>query len=254
MNFLSSIAGVRVKNSNVENSKNDKGFSKDDKKESKEINLDASKFRMLNEFLYTSKSNEAFKYFKNNKEDFKIYHEGFNNQSNKWPSNPNKIIAKELSKKMFMNKKIADLGCGEGYIQEKLNKEGNNSIYSYDLVSTKQFIFQCDITKLPVEKEFFDVCIFCLSLMGSNYIDFLIEANRVMKNKGILIIAEINSRINENFVKTINELGFDLRKTKDIEGYFTIFIFRKNNNIEGINKGKIKKYSNILNPCLYKKR
>lgn len=252
MNFLSSLAGVKYREENK--IKNTNKAKVDNVKDTKEINLNSSKFRMLNEFLYTSNSSEAFKYFIKNKDDYKIYHEGFNNQSVKWPLNPNKIIAKELSKRIYLNKKIADLGCGEGYIHECLNRVGNYNIFSYDLVSTKHFIIQCDIKKLPVDNHFFDICVFCLSLMGVNFIDFIVEANRVLKFKGLLIIAEINSRINDNFLNSINELGFDLRKSKDVEGYFTIFIFRKINDVLKLSKDKAKKYSNILNPCLYKKR
>ena len=41
---------------------------------------------MLNEKLYTTDSKEALKYFKENEEDFKVYHEGFTRQVNesKW--------------------------------------------------------------------------------------------------------------------------------------------------------------------------
>lgn len=66
-------------------------------------NLVSSKFRILNEKLYTIKSEEALEYFKENPEDFKIYHDGFKIQASKWPANPNEIILQEISKIKYKN-------------------------------------------------------------------------------------------------------------------------------------------------------
>lgn len=47
--------------------------------------------------------------------------------------------------------------------------------------------------------------------MGTNYSDFLVEANRVIKKGGRLIIAEVLSRIEniKEFVKLMNrDIGF----------------------------------------------
>lgn len=67
---------------------------------------------------------------------------------------------------------IADLGCGEGFIHESLVAKGFDAkrIKSYDLVSTKPFIKEADISRLPLPEESVSVAIFCLSLMGTNYL------------------------------------------------------------------------------------
>ena len=56
-----------------------------------------------------------------------------------------------------------------------------------------------------------DIGVFCLSLMGTNFPQFLKEANRVLLNGGILFIAEVMSRfidVNE-FVKHMKtDVGF----------------------------------------------
>ena len=46
-----------------------------------------------------------------------------------------------------------------------------------------------DISNLPLKNQSTDVAVFCLALMGVNYLDFLIEAGRVLKPNGTLIIA-----------------------------------------------------------------
>jgi len=110
-----------------------------------EENLLGSKFRILNEKLYTISSEEAFDYFKNNPEDFEIYHQGFVIQASKWPVNPNEILFKELKKEKYKNKTIADLGCGEAILAKKLSEIVNEKrkIFSFDLVKLNEFVTEC---------------------------------------------------------------------------------------------------------------
>lgn len=245
-----------------------------------------SKFRILNEKLYTISSEEAFEYFKNNPEDFDVYHQGFEIQAKKWPVNPNDLIFDELKKDKYKNKVVADLGCGEAMLAQKLNKLDNDKdkgrenyadksqinksrvIHSFDLIKLNDFITQCDIKNVPLGDSSVNIAVFCLSLMGVNFIDFIREAKRILVSGGILIVAEIISRVVEmkKFILIFEKLGFKLRKKIDIKNYFVLLIFRLD---EGENlNSKIKKKWNkkrdisleevngidILKPCLYKKR
>lgn len=94
--------------------------------------------------------------------------------------------------------------------------------------------------------------------MGLNFIEFLIEAKRILKNNGTLIIAEIISRIVsiQKFIHILKQLGFELTKQKNIKGYFILMVFKKANSTK--NNKEIKNYnsigSDILKPCFYKKR
>jgi ubiquinone/menaquinone biosynthesis C-methylase UbiE len=85
-------------------------------------------------------------------------------------------------------------------------------VKSYDLVSIKPFITAADIANLPLKDESVSVCIFCLSLMGTNYLQFIREARRVLKNEGELIISEVESRSPNwsKFVDMISAVGFRL--------------------------------------------
>ena len=69
-----------------------------------------------------------------------------------------------------------DLGCGEGRLYEYLQlkrKSLSQNLRSFDLQATKNFIEVCDIKNLPVETNSSDLTVFCLSLMGTNYSEFL---------------------------------------------------------------------------------
>ena len=91
-------------------------------------------------------------------------------------------------------------------------------IYSFDLVSRKPFITECDIRKLPLINESVDVAIFCLALMGLNHIEFILEANRCLKKSGYLIIAEVLSRFKnvKEFVRLVKDLGFVFKRYVNI--------------------------------------
>ena len=87
------------------------------KKDGQADSLKQSKFRYLNEQLYTNHSNGAVELFKS-RDQFEDYHEGYRQQVQKWPKNPLDILIKELSKlEKYKGKAIGDFGCGEGKLQ-----------------------------------------------------------------------------------------------------------------------------------------
>lgn len=95
--------------------------------------------------------------------------------------------------------KIADLGCGDARLAQDLKADGsaqkyNLGIQSYDLQSPSPVVTKADIANLPLPDGSMDVAIFCLALMGTNWIDFIEEAYRILHWKGELWIAEIKSR------------------------------------------------------------
>lgn len=101
---------------------------------------------MLNEQLYTTNSKISFEYFRQNEDDFKAYHEGFARQvkDSNWTKNPLDIFIRELQKHKYADKKIADLGCGEGRLAEEVKAE----VLSYDIGKLKPHVIQADIANV----------------------------------------------------------------------------------------------------------
>ncbi|KAI9877353.1 MAG: 25S rRNA (adenine645-N1)-methyltransferase [Pleopsidium flavum] len=92
---------------------------------------------------------------------------------------------------------IADLGCGDALLSQTLatsTRKLKLKILSFDLHSTNPLVTKADIAHLPLADGSVDVAIFCLALMGTNWIDFVEEAWRVLRWKGELWVAEIKSR------------------------------------------------------------
>ncbi|KAI8333386.1 methyltransferase-domain-containing protein [Chlamydoabsidia padenii] len=243
--------------------------------------LSGARFRWLNEKLYTTEGNEAFSLFQEKPELFDEYHEGFRHQVESWPVNPVDLILEQLSK-MPKGTVVADLGCGDAVIGHTLKKQ---KVLSYDLIAKNDKVIACDITKLPLSANVVDVVVFSLSLMGTNYVDFLKEAHRILKEGGEMKIAEVVSRFSDidGFIDLVESLGFDFMEKDDDNKMFVMLYFTKrpesdmmadaddDEMLEGLSKSmkrslkqgagvrtnmnKLRKKSQILlKPCLYKRR
>lgn len=185
--------------------------------------LVSSRFRHLNETLYTTDSSKAVELFNANPELFDEYHAGFSRQvKESWPSNPvdgyiqtvrrrAAVPVPRRGQKPQPNRAlpmprrpngactIADLGCGDGQLARALtpsSKRLNLRLNSYDLQSPDPLITKADISDLPMEDGSADVAIFCLSLMGTNWVSFVEEAWRVLRGdgKGECWVSEVKSR------------------------------------------------------------
>lgn len=186
--------------------------------------LVSARFRHLNQTLYTTPSAHSLELFQQNPDMFQEYHEGFRRQVEVWPENPVDGYIERIRQRGQKRTKpkrletgepkssstesiplprtegvchIADLGCGDAALSNGLEKEKKKlhlEISSFDLQSPNPLVTRADIRDLPLPDNSMDVAIFCLALMGTNWIDFIEEAFRVLRWKGELWVAEIKSR------------------------------------------------------------
>lgn len=238
--------------------------------------LKGAKFRWLNEILYTNKSNKALQLFQNEPEFFEIYHQGFRKQVTEWPVNPVDYYINVL-KDMYKDESItnditvADMGCGDAKIARVIDEEGYSDklkIFSYDLVNkdgkqkwVNKYITPCDISNTPMKDSTADIVIFSLSLMGTNFLDFIKEAYRILKTKsGKLLISEVVSRFpdTEKFIEAIENIGFNLIQKEQFNKMFIRFEFEKvkhkNNSKDNEEDANNDDSKSLLTPCLYKRR
>lgn len=86
------------------------------------------------------------------------------------------------------------MGCGEARLAKEVGSL--HKVHSFDLGDGgNKTITICDIRNVPLVSATADVVVFCLSLMGTNAEDFIAEASRVLKPGGMLLIAEVRSRV-----------------------------------------------------------
>lgn len=190
--------------------------------------LQGGKFRILNEMIYVAPTIELDEYFT-------LY----NQQKKKWDYHPLEKIESMIKEDAF----ILDIGCGDGLLSKKFK-----NVINLDLFSHLESGIKGDSNNLPIKNNTFDFAVFCLSLMNKNNTKSVLEACRVLKEGGTLIIAEIVSRIKdvEIFIKSVESIGFILIHYIKDKWYF-IGQFKKVKQNE--NHDEI-----ILKPFLYKKR
>lgn len=197
--------------------------------------LSGSRFRTINEKLYTTHSREAMQMIDESPSTFDEYHQGFREQVRSWPKNPLDRIVEMLdltsvsSAKPGKNKTnpsstsnstvskftgkprarwsssplVVDFGAGEGGLAKKLVPKGLK-VLSFDLLSTpdgwvkRQDSAAIGCLPLPGYMDvddplslqrheaqnapgIVDVAVFCLSLMGTNWVHMILEAKRVLR-------------------------------------------------------------------------
>ncbi|XP_070685974.1 ribosomal RNA-processing protein 8 [Pempheris klunzingeri] len=212
-----------------------------------EQRLESARFRYINEVLYSTTSGEAKHMFKQDPEAFWVYHRGYTAQVQRWPANPVDAIISYIKQKP-PSLVVADFGCGDC----KIARSVKNKVHSFDLASTCDLVTVCDMANVPLRDDSVDIAVFCLSLMGTNLADFLAEANRVLKMRGVLKIAEVASRFENvrSFISALAGLGFKM-VSKDTENtHFYSFECVKT----GDSPENVKKFGLQLRACVYKKR
>lgn len=133
--------------------------------------------------------------------------------------------AKPLPRNIKGHCTIADLGCGTASLSYRLQsqlKPLNLTFHSFDLSKPSgpsgPLVTVADISSLPLPDNSVDVAIFCLALMGTNWLDFIDEAYRILRWRGELWVSEIKSRFGRVDKKKgkapINSIG-SLRKNMD---------------------------------------
>jgi ubiquinone/menaquinone biosynthesis C-methylase UbiE len=111
---------------------------------------------------------------------------------------------------------IGDFGCGEAKLAEAVSDR--HTVYSFDHIAINNNAIACDMAHVPLDDETLDVAIFSLSLMGSNFTDYLREAYRTLKLDGQLHIIESTSRLSDpgQFRTDLEALGFTVISIQDM--------------------------------------
>ncbi|GAA6021830.1 hypothetical protein JCM11491_001536 [Sporobolomyces phaffii] len=253
--------------------------------------LAGGKFRMLNETLYTTSGQDAWNLMKE-EGAFDDYHSGFRSQASNWPVNPLSVISNSLLSSLPVNALVADFGCGDAGLARTLSPPASSSssqsgpslklklaqpklvaqkalkVVSFDLVSQNPYVIEAECSSVPLpgsasssEGQVVDAVVCCLSLMGTDWINMIREARRVLKTDGKLLIAEVSSRFDkvDEFVKLVESVGFESSGKDDSNSHFVLFDFVKTaTSAELVNDAKksenTRKAAALLRPCIYKKR
>ncbi|KAJ2048798.1 25S rRNA (adenine645-N1)-methyltransferase [Coemansia sp. S2] len=211
--------------------------------------LKGARFRWINEALYTTTGDKALEMVQNDPSIFEEYHQGFSAQVEKWPVNPVDVFIQYLRNKSG-KLVVADLGCGEARLSATVGQQ--HTVHSFDLVAYNELITPCNIADVPLPNDSVDVAIFCLALMGTDFLKFIREANRILRVGGELKIAEVISRVSDvdAFVQALEGQGFKLARTTANNKMFIMLDFTKVKRCPA----KLSGNPGLLKPCIYKRR
>mmetsp|Transcript_20517 Transcript_20517/g.56959 ORF Transcript_20517/g.56959 Transcript_20517/m.56959 type:complete len:420 (-) Transcript_20517:107-1366(-) len=170
--------------------------------------LKGSRFRWLNEMLYSATGEESKDVFDKDPSLAFAYHEGFRAQRAKWPWNPLDTVIKWLREDVPKGAVIGDFGCGEARIGLELG--ARNTVHSFDLIAVNERVTPCNLANVPLADASLDIAVFCLALMGTDWLRFLQEAYRCLKPDGLCHIVEVESRFEDMdaVIRSIEAIGF----------------------------------------------
>jgi hypothetical protein len=173
-------------------------------------------FSKMNQQLNSSSSATTHKKFLQHPEDWEYYHSLYREARKEWTIVPYEEAAKWCKARPHLV--VGDFGCGEALLAQEIE----NKVYSFDHIAVNEDVTSCDIAHVPIDDEFLDAAIFSLSLMGTNYLDYLKEAHRCLKLDGHLWIAETTSRYQNlsSLEEELSKIGFD-PVSKQEKGSFT---------------------------------
>jgi hypothetical protein len=110
---------------------------------------------------------------------------------------------------------IGDFGCGEAKLAEAVSDR--HTVHSFDHVAVNNDVVACDMAHVPLDDETLYVAIFSLSLMRSNFTDYIREVYRTVKLDGQLHILEATECFADRnaFVKSLEQVGFAIVNVED---------------------------------------
>ena len=138
-----------------------------------------------------------------------------------------KVNGLKIPAHIIMKMVIGDFGCGRARLAELLKE---NKMYNFDhhnILNEK--IIACDMKRTSLKNESLDIAVFCLSLMGENWSDYITEAKRCLRTNGMLMIAETTKSLGarlSNLRDEIKNQEFEIYADEE-KGDFTFIEARK---------------------------
>ena len=156
------------------------------------------------------------------------------------------FLVEDLNLNDLKNKKIADIGCGLGFIYNRLLPEIQENYFGYDGAGFDNAPFNysqvdLDVFSLPSMHNFFDVAL-CFETIEhlTNPYACLLEIKKILKKDGILFLSipNVNTTHNtiypgllypvSNFISFLGQMAFEIvsHKLHDKNFYQEVFVLK----------------------------
>lgn len=180
------------------------------------INSELSEYNRRGKILHSS---TMHKEFSDNPDLWHRYHALRKSRMEDWEEIPYEYIATKITDKRDI---VADFGCGENLMRHKIP---NNKVFAFDHVAIDDSVIACDMRETGLEDETIDVAVFSLALWGANYKDYIVEAHRIMRRRGLIYIAEPSKTYEtpeeqQKLIDVLNDCGFQVVGNVENRGKF----------------------------------
>lgn len=184
-------------------------------------------FGKMNNLWYASDSAKTHARLTQNPEEWAHYHTMYRKLRETWPVVPFQEEIRWLSEDERKRQVVGDFGCGEALIAAAVGER--HAVHSFDHVAINSMVTACDLAKVPLGNGVLDLAIFSLSLMGSNFTEYLREARRCLRLDGRLHIWEPAKYFEDanKFCAQLGRLGFDVMAPQ-VEGDFMRIVALRN--------------------------
>jgi hypothetical protein len=173
-------------------------------------------FSLMNNRINVTHSTATHQRMQANPDEWGEYHSRYREKRRDWPLVPFEELIRYYADEQGLV--IGDFGCGEADLGAALSDR--HIVHSFDHVAINDSVIACDVAHTPLEQASLDVAIFSLSLMGSNFADYVREAARVLKRDRVLHIYEATTRFGSTpaeveanrraFRQSLRDFGFDV--------------------------------------------
>jgi hypothetical protein len=181
-------------------------------------------FAHVNNRWYQSSSDKTHARLAGNPEEWAHYHTMYRELRKGWTVIPFEEEIRWLLQRDGLI--VGDFGCGEAFIAERVKTK--HVVHSFDHVAANPNVVACDVSAVPLDDGILDMAVFCLSLMGANFTDYLREAHRCLRLDGVLHVWEPASYFDDvdAFCRDLEKLGFDVMEPRTEGPFVRIYAVR----------------------------
>jgi hypothetical protein len=161
-----------------------------------------------------------------NPEEWCYFHTKLQEQERDWSYIPREECIKHIKENLPLGSVVGDFGCGQAQLAFALRDE--YTVYSYDHVAINPSVIACDMAHTPLDTAILDVAVYCLSLVGANVKDYLVEAYRTLKPSGqLLIYHPVENADRLKFVHGLEKLGFAIVRQDQMEKWHYVWAIKR---------------------------
>lgn len=159
-------------------------------------------------------------------EEWCYFHTKLQEQEREWQHIPREECIKHIKENLPLGSVVGDFGCGQAQLALALRDE--YTVHSLDHVAINPSVVACDMAHTPLDDAILDVAVYCLSLLGANVKDYLVEAYRTLKPSGQLLVYHPTENADRlKFAAGLERLGFAIVRQDQMDKWHYVWAIKR---------------------------